>query len=106
MPAHALRTVRARIDRGWSQGADARNGEGDAVILTSATAEAWSHLGAIALAATDGVAMNRVGPALRAVGDVTEARSLRDWNDYPNRTQAAVLDALDSGILRIEGDSR
>jgi hypothetical protein len=104
MPAEALGAVRTRIQRGWSQGADARDASGKAVAMTSEGAEAWSVLGSFALAATDGIPINHIHAALRALVDVTQADSLKDWNDSPLRNQQDVLDALDAAIARIEGD--
>jgi hypothetical protein len=104
VPAQALRAVRARLVRGWSQGANARDGAGRAVGIASDEAEAWSLLGAFALAATDGIPLRHVPVALRALADVTQARSLNDWNDAPSRNKEEVLSALDSAIGRIEGN--
>jgi hypothetical protein len=104
MPAEALGAVRKRIERGWSQEADARDGSGKAVAMVGESAEAWSVLGAFALAATDGIPINHIHGALRALADVTQANSLKEWNDAPLRTQQDVLDALDAAIARIEGD--
>jgi hypothetical protein len=49
MSEDALRAVAARIERGWSQGLDARDAEGRAVHLTSDEAQSWSLVGALAL---------------------------------------------------------
>jgi hypothetical protein len=102
MPAEALGAVRKRIERGWSQEADARDGSGKAVAMVGESAEAWSVLGAFALAATDGIPINHIHGALRALADVTQANSLKEWNDAPLRTQQDVLDALDAAIAQIE----
>lgn len=98
MAANALRAVRARLERGWSQGVDARDADGLAVPLGNEDAHSWSVLGAFALAATDGTPTNRIAPALRALADVTQTRSLVEWNDNPHRTRQQVLDAFDSAI--------
>ncbi len=102
MGADALRAVRTRIEQGWSQSADARDASGEAVPLGDDDARAWSLRGAFALAATDGIPTNHVQPALRALAALTEADSLAEWNDFPNRTQREVLDLLDSALARME----
>jgi hypothetical protein len=101
----ALRAVRARIEQGWSQYADARDESGGIVQLGSEDARAWSLLGAFAVAAKDGIPMNHVGPALRAIADVAGTDSLGEWNDDPLRTHEEVLEALDAALLRLESDS-
>jgi hypothetical protein len=66
MSEDALRAVAARIERGWSQGLDARDGEGRAVHLTSDEARAWTLVG-LALTATDGIPIDHVRRALVAL---------------------------------------
>jgi hypothetical protein len=104
MPAEALRTVRKRMERGWSRGRKCSRRDGAGRADLSEQAEARSLPAAFALAATDGIPVNHVPAALRALADVTEAPSFRAWNDSPDRTQQQVLDALDAPIARIEGD--
>jgi hypothetical protein len=103
MPADALRAVRARIDMGWSQDAHARDRSGEEVSLTSEEARAWTLCAAFALAGKDGIPMDRLHGALRALGDVTGMTSIEGWNDDSRRTKQEVLDALDTAIERIEG---
>jgi hypothetical protein len=105
MSADALRSVRARIERGWSQDADARAAGGEAVRLGSPEACSWSLVGAFALAATDGIPMNHVAPALRAIAEAAGTDSLVEWNDDPMRTHEEVLDALDAALLGLESES-
>jgi hypothetical protein len=107
MSAEALRAVRTRIAAGWAQSVGARDGSGDEVPLTSEKATAWSLCSAFALAAKDGIPMNHIPRALRAIAEVTAMESMERWNDDPSRTQQQVLDALDGAIERVEGvDSR
>ena len=98
MSADALRAVRARVAQGWSQDAPARDAAGNEVPLTSAAAAAWSLCAALALAGKDGIPMNHIPRAIRAIADVTGADSLEGWNDDPHRTGADVLQALDAAI--------
>jgi hypothetical protein len=102
MSADALRAVAAQIERGWSQGADARDADGRAVPLRSDAARAWSPLGAFALLATDGIPTRHVRRALVAFADVTGADSLQEWNDAPERSREEVLSALQEAIEQVE----
>jgi hypothetical protein len=103
MSADALNAVRARVVSGWSQGANARDRFGKEVRLGSDEAVAWTLCSAFALAGKDGIPMNHLPSALRAIADVTETGSLVDWNDEATRTKQEVLDALDEAIRRVEG---
>jgi hypothetical protein len=103
MSIEALRAVRARIASGWSQDANARNSVGTEVSLTSEEATAWTLCAAFALAGKDGIPMNHLHHALRAIAYVTDMDSIQDWNNDPERTQQQVLDALDAAIERVEG---
>lgn len=102
MSEDALRAVAAQIERGWSQGADARDAQGRVVGLNSDEAQAWSLLGAFALSATDGVPRNHVRRALVALSDVIGTDSLQQWNDAPDRTREEVLSALEEAIAKID----
>jgi hypothetical protein len=103
MSTNALRAVRARIDVGWSQHADARDPHGEEVRVGGADAVAWSLASAFALAGKDGIPMNHLPAALRALRAVTGMDSLENWNDEEGRTKQDVLDALDAAIEHVEG---
>jgi hypothetical protein len=103
MPVNTLRAVRVRIDSGWSQDAPARNHMGEEVSLASDEANAWTLCAAFALAGKDGIPMDHLHGALRALAEVTGMNSIEGWNDDPGRTKQEVLDALDAAIERIEG---
>jgi hypothetical protein len=103
MSTDALRAVRARIEAGWSQVADARDASGAEVRVGGADAVAWSLASAFALAGKDGIPMNRLPVALRALSAVTGMDSLERWNDQEGRTKQDVLDALDAAIEHVEG---
>jgi hypothetical protein len=108
MATDALRNVRARIASGWSQEADARNAAGQQVRLSDEEAVAWSLSAAFALAGKDGIPMNHLPGALRALRAVAGMNSLEAWNDEPGRTKQEVLDALDAAIVHeaaIPGES-
>jgi hypothetical protein len=107
VPAEALRAVRDRIASGWSQDAHARDREGKQVALGSEDAVAWTLCSSFALAGKDGIPMNHLHRALRAITHVTAMDSIEDWNNDASRSQQEVLDALDDAIERVEGvDSR
>lgn len=103
MPAEALRTVRARVASGWSQDANARDPDGKEVALGSEDATAWTLCSAFALAGKDGIPMNHLHRALRALAEVTGMDSIEDWNNDASRTQQQVLSALDDAIACVEG---
>ena len=103
MPAEVLRAVRAKIASGWSQDVNARDRSGNEVSLTSEEATAWTLCTAFALAGKDGIPMNHLHGAIRAIAEVTEMDSIEDWNNDPSRTQQEVLNALDDAIERVEG---
>ena len=102
MSVDALRAVAARIERGWSQGANARDAHGRAVGLNSDEGQAWSLIGAFSLAATDGIPRGHVRRALVAFSDVIATDSLQQWNDAPDRTREEVLSALDEARAKID----
>ena len=75
--------------------------------LGSDEAASWSLCSAFALAGKDGIPMDHIPSALRAIAEVTGMESIEAWNDEPTRTQQQVLDVLDDAIARVEGvDSR
>ena len=104
MPAEALRVIRDRIERGWSQGADAKDVNGQPVSPAGGDACAWSVVASFALADTNGIPLDRVPRAQRAFVAVTDPQSLEEWNDDPTRTKRLVLDALDAAIEWVESD--
>jgi hypothetical protein len=103
MQADALRAIQARIEKGWSQDAYARDASGEQVPLGSDEAIAWTLCGAFALAGKDGIPMGHLPAALRALAEVTGMESLNGWNDEATRTKKEVLDALEAAIVRVEG---
>jgi hypothetical protein len=103
MSTDALRAVRSRIEVGWSQHVDARDALGGEVRVGDTDAVAWSLASAFALAGKDGIPMNHLPAALRALRAVTGMESLEKWNDEEGRTKQDVLDALDVAIEHVEG---
>jgi hypothetical protein len=97
-----LYRARALVERGWCQGADARNGDGAAVEAWDPGAESWSLLGAIVAvleheaAASGEIALDELAAALDALAAVIETDSLANWNDSGTRTRTEVLAVLDT----------
>jgi hypothetical protein len=90
-----LRTTAGLIERGWCQGADARDRLGATVPPTGQTAAAWSLSGALAHASErPDVELIAMRTALWGVSAVIPDWSLDDWNNAPGRTQAEVLQML------------
>jgi hypothetical protein len=94
--------TRELVARGWSQGADARDGAGIPVDAWSPTAERWSLLGALVAvlereaSASGEIPLADVAAALCALAELIEADSLELWNDAPGRGQAEVLGVVDA----------
>lgn len=101
--------ARARIERGWTQGAMARDGNADFIIVPTTAPEAtcWCIAGALLADATLGTA--NCGAAYTALLDAHKSlngdkqnSTLSIWNDAPERTQADVLALFDKAIERVE----
>lgn len=106
LPAHQKKAVaileeaRERIEKGWTQGAFARNSVGDAVNEDSEQACAWCVTGALMAApriAVDDAARFYLHKAIASIDDASQ-HSLASWNDAPDRTQEEVLAAFDAAI--------
>jgi len=89
------------IASSWTQHADARNAEGEAVKPWCAEAVSWSLLGALVatyeqLAFRDGqgAAVATLTKACALLAHVLDGDLLSDWNDAAERTRADVLAAL------------
>ena len=95
-----LAEARALVERGWSQGTDARATDGEPVEPWDERATSWSLLGAIVAvlereAASDrDVPLNELAAALTALAHRVDSDSLTAWNDAPNRSARDVADAL------------
>ncbi len=87
-----LRSARALVARGWTQGAFARDASGNAVRPKDPCAIRWCADGAV----------RSVDPypsaALAAMDRVLAPCDFVNWNDCPGRTQAEVLGAFDRAI--------
>jgi len=106
--ADKLREARALIERGWTQGADARDLYGDECSPNEEEAECYCANGAIcrafyAASFTDRREQIHIAEGLlnTAIGQEPGGPlhwPYIDWNDAPERTQAEVLAAFDRAI--------
>ena len=93
-----LTEARARIARGWTQGASARDVTGSVTRAWAEEAVCWCAMGAVACRDDDWTTAEPAWAALRAaVGGETW---VSEWNDAPGRTQADVLALYDRAIER------
>lgn len=103
IPAGLTLLLQARklIGQGWTQHADARDCEEQAVEPWSPHAVAWSLLGALVAALeaetaeNEAFAVGQLAAACVALAAVIDHDLLEAWNDHPSRTKEDVLDALD-----------
>jgi hypothetical protein len=88
------------VERGWTQGADARGADGAELDPWDGRATSWSILGAIvavleAEARECGeVPLEELAAALYALAELVDTDSLQAWNDASERTQREVAAAL------------
>jgi hypothetical protein len=108
-----LSEARGLLVSGWSRGAQARNGAGDAVAAWSDDARSWSLLGALLASwhshngrrdmtfVAHGLDARALGDATQAIGEVTGTASLDGWNDAQGRTLGDVLATIDRALARL-----
>ncbi|HEY0417457.1 MAG TPA: hypothetical protein VGC78_13825 [Gaiellaceae bacterium] len=102
MSAQALlAAAAARVETGWSQGADARDVTGCPTEPWSPEAQSWSLLGALVASLRESEATNGEGYAIRGLAAACsllagrlDVASLEEWNDDPARTQSEVTGVL------------
>ena len=100
-----LGNARTLVERGWCQGAEARDSRGQAIPAVSPDATAWSLLGALqAITAGDRTTeLQDVGDAVAALAELILDPSLANWNDSEARTKLEVLSALKDAELLMLG---
>jgi hypothetical protein len=97
--------ARALIERGWCQGVDARDENGQRINPWNPGARSWSLLGALVTAEdteADVVAhveLDQFARAVALLGEVTGTSSLQEWNDEAGRTHEQVLAVFDSAVV-------
>ena len=110
--AHLLTEARALIQRGWTQGASARNKSGDVVAAIAVRAVCWCPLGAIRRVTSgldNAASLERdlKGRVSNAIPDAephpsdglgTYPTSIAAWNDKQATTQDDVLSAFTKAI--------
>lgn len=100
-----LTKARAVIERGWCQGAFARDAQGQPVAPTDPLAETFCIRGATRVIEPTNDDLRLVAHSY--LEDVIKARtyrvysSLASYNDYPSRTQAEVLAVFDAAISQV-----
>jgi hypothetical protein len=85
----------------WTQGADARDRDGQAVHPWGSEASSWSVLGAIICGdetRQGRVPIERLAQAAVLLAGSLNTQSLVDWNNTPGRTQAEAISAFDAAI--------
>jgi hypothetical protein len=93
------------VEKGWCQGAEARDAHGLPTAVGAADAAAWSLLGALqaTTAADPSTELQDIGDAVSALAEVIMDPSLANWNDAEARTKLEVLSVLkDAEVLALE----
>ena len=93
------------VEKGWCQGTEARDGNGDAIDVMSGGATSWSLLGALqATTVSDpSTDLQDIGDAVAAIAELIVDPSLANWNDADTRTKLEVLNVLrDAEVLALE----
>jgi hypothetical protein len=80
------------VEKGWTQGATARNKYGIETHHRSAEAVCWCAVGAICAAYM--VSLEDYSGMVKAEEKIGSLESLADWNDDPARTQDEVVNLL------------
>lgn len=100
-----LEHARELIRRGWTQHADARDGDAKPVRPWDDQAASWSLLGALVAAvehtaAVDGehAAISELAQACILLADILDTDSLNAWNDSPDRSSEDVLAAIETAV--------
>lgn len=115
-----LREARKLLECGWCQGALARNAENEKGLLCDSSACSWCVAGALKAAAMALTGLGdrwvRLGAkdrARRLLRSVIGLKSITQWNDDRERTQAEVLEAVDRAVelgeqelAKLEGGER
>ena len=87
--------ARGLIVKGWCQGVEARDKNGNEVHVNSPEACSWCAVGAIKAAASDyGEYIN----SLLKVKGVALCITIPSWNDQDNQTKAEILSVFDDTI--------
>jgi hypothetical protein len=98
-----LHDAGALVERGWCQGTEARDANGEATDVVAADATSWSLLGALqaTTVADPSTELQDVGDAVAALAELILDPSLADWNDSESRTKLEVLSVLKNAELLV-----
>jgi hypothetical protein len=100
-----LRNAHELVERGWCQGAEARDTDGVATGVSAVDAASWSLLGALQAGTVSDptTEIQDIGNAVAALAEVILDPSLANWNDSETRTKLEVLKVLeDAEVLALE----
>lgn len=90
-----LQVAQMHIGMGWTQGANARNGEGLVSFWDSSTAVCWCANGAVHAASDSNVEVVSATGYLHQAADVD---NIAVYNDANGRTQDDILNAFSRAI--------
>jgi hypothetical protein len=93
------------VEKGWCQGAEARDASGAVTNVVAPDAAAWSLLGALqaTTAADPSTELQDIGDAVAALAELIMDPSLANWNDAETRTKLEVLSVLKNAeVLALE----
>ena len=96
-PTEILIAAREKIERGWTQGAHARDRRGKSTPASRGSAVCWCPQGAIG-AVSPPEEWKKYRDALGLLEAAVGTNLIPSWNDIPGRTQAEVLAAFDKAI--------
>lgn len=85
-------------EKGWTQGAMAKDINGQSVYSESPYAVCYCAAGAIFATVPPNKSRSEL---VNLVRDAVNARSLVEWNDLPGRTKEEVLAAFDKAITSL-----
>lgn len=98
-----LRKARGYIERGWTQGATARDGAGYSVMPCDADAVSWCASGALSIASGDGGTDYSAAAALSYACDDKHGMTVTQFNDHRAKNKDDVLALFDIAIKREGG---
>jgi hypothetical protein len=89
-----IRRARRRIEKGWTQGAYARDSRGSLIASDSPEASCWCVLGALGEDVRGSHESELVDPIYARLHGLIDCDSLALWNDAPDMTQERVLEVF------------
>jgi hypothetical protein len=95
-----LKSAKAKLEKGWCQGAGARDSDGCSVAMSGPNAVCWCLSGAMwaTIAASPGEYGDKAEDAAWLALQRTVGISIVDWNDAPFREKSEVLKVMDLAI--------